>query len=58
MIQQVKALSATPDNLSSLLVAPMSEGEGTLTGCPLTSIYMLCHVYLVPSHMHPHKINK
>lgn len=44
MIQQLKALPATPDHLNPILVARMNEGEMTLTGCPLTSVHMLCHV--------------
>lgn len=47
MIQQLKALPATPDHLNPILVARMNEGEMTLTGCPLTSV-----------HMYSHKINE
>lgn len=57
MTQGIKALLAKSENPSSIPgTQTLKEGNLTVTGCPLTSIYVLCHepLHINTTHIHIH----
>lgn len=57
MTQGIKALPAKSENPSSIPgTQTLKEGNLTVTGCPLTSTYALCHepLHINTTHIHTH----